>query len=151
MPRIKHILFPVDFSDRSDGAAPFVAAMAAKYDARVTLLTAAHADYAGGLAGAPMIDPQAILDAVQEQLDNTYLQEFAGSSVNRRTVSGEPARAIIDFIAANPVDLVMMTTHGRSPFRQLLLGSVAAKVLHDTNVPVWTTAHSSKALDRANT
>ena len=48
MPRIKHILFPVDFSERSDGAAPFVAAMAAKYDAQVTLLTAAHANYAGG-------------------------------------------------------------------------------------------------------
>ena len=86
MPSIKHILFPVDFSERSDGAAPFVAAMAAKFDARVTLLTAAHANYAGGLAGAPMIDPQTILDAVQTQLDDTYLKEFAGLNVARITV-----------------------------------------------------------------
>ncbi len=150
MPRIKHILFPVDFSDRSNGAAPFVAAMAAKHDARVTLLTAAHANYAGGLAGAPMIDPQAILDAVQEQLDGTYVEEFRGLSVNRVTLPGEPAREIIDFVAANQVDLVMMATHGGGPFRQLLLGSVAAKVLHDAHVPVWTTAHSGEAPDRVH-
>ncbi len=150
MARIKHILFPVDFSERSDGAAPFVAAMAAKHDARVTLLTAAHANYAGGLAGAPMIDPQAILDAVQAQLDGTYLQEFAGLKVNRRTMPGEPAREIIDFVAGNQVDLVMMATHGRGPFRQLLLGSVAAKVLHDAHIPVWTTAHSGEAPDRVH-
>ena len=150
MPRIKHILFPVDFSERADGAAPFVAAMAAKHDARVTLLTAAHTHYAGGLAGAPVIDPQAILDAVQEQLDGTYLEEFAGLSVNRVTLPGEPAREIVDFTAAQQVDLVMMTTHGGGPFRQLLLGSVAAKVLHDAHVPVWTTAHSGEAADHAH-
>ncbi len=127
MLRIKHILFPVDFSDRSDGAASFVAALAAKYGAQVTLLSAAHANYAGGLAGAPMIDPQSILDAVQEQLDRTYLAEFSGLNVRRVTVPGEPAREIIDFAAAHSVDLIMMTTHGHGPFRQLLLGSVAAK------------------------
>jgi nucleotide-binding universal stress UspA family protein len=150
MPRFKHILFPVDFSDRSDGAVPFVAAMAVKHDARVTLLTAAHAKYTGGLAGAPISDPQAILDAVQEQLDGAYLEEFAGLNVNRVTAPGEPAREIVDFAAANQVDLVMMTTHGGGPFRQLLLGSVAAKVLHDTHVPVWTTAHSAEAPDRVH-
>lgn len=150
MPRIKHILFPVDFSERSDGAAPFVASLAAKYNARVTLLIAAHANYAGGLAGAPMIDPQSILDALQEQLDRTYLQEFSGLNVRRVTAPGDPAREIIDFAAANQVDLVMMTTHGRGPFRQLLLGSVAAKVLHDAHIPVWTTAHSGEAPDRVH-
>jgi nucleotide-binding universal stress UspA family protein len=140
MSRIKHILFPADFSGRSDGAAPFVAAMAAKYDA-----------YAGGeLAGAPMIDTQTLLDAAQEQLESTYLKEFAGWNVDRVTMPGEPAREIIDFIAPHQVDLVMMATHGRSPFHQLLLGSVAAKVLHDTHVPVWTTAHSGEAPDRVH-
>jgi nucleotide-binding universal stress UspA family protein len=119
MPKIKHILFPVDFSERSAGAAPFVAAMAAKYDAQVTLLTAAHANFAGGLAGAPMIDPQTILDAVEEQLSKTYVEEFAGLLVSRVTVPGEPVREIVDYVAAQPVDLVMMTTHGHGPFRQL--------------------------------
>jgi nucleotide-binding universal stress UspA family protein len=37
--------------------------------------------------------------------------------------------------------LIMMPTHGYSPFREFLLGSVTAKVLHDTHCPVWTSAH----------
>jgi hypothetical protein len=46
-------------------------------------------------------------------------------------ILGDPAHAITDFVASNKVDLVMMPTHGYGPFRQLLLGSVTAKVLHD--------------------
>ena len=148
MPNIKHIVFPVDFSDRSNGAVPFVAEMARRYDAKVTLIAMTHPDYTGGFAGAPVIDPQRILDAVKVQLDNAFLSELAGLKVDRMAVLGDPARAITDFVAANKVDLVMMPTHGRGLFRALLLGSVTAKVLHDVNVPVWTTAHTGKAPDR---
>jgi nucleotide-binding universal stress UspA family protein len=35
----------------------------------------------------------------------------------------------------------MMPTHGVGKFRNLLLGSVTAKVLHDATCPVWTAAH----------
>jgi nucleotide-binding universal stress UspA family protein len=153
MPSIKHIVFPMDFSDRSNGAVPFVAEMARRHDARVTLIAVAHPFYAGGLEGAPMIDPQLILNGVKSQLDNVhnaFLSDFAGLKVDRFAVLGDPARAITDFIAANKVDLVMMPTHGYGPFRQLLLGSVTAKVLHDVHVPVWTTAHTGEAPDRAH-
>lgn len=95
-----------------------------------------------------MIDPQLILDGVKPQLDNAFLSDFAGLKVDRMAVLGDPARAITDFVAANKVDLVMMPTHGYGPFRQFLLGSVTAKVLHDVHVPVWTTAHTGEAPDR---
>lgn len=147
MSKIKRILFPVDFSDRSNGAAPFVAEIARRHDAKVMLLAVAHTNYAGGLAGAPMIDPQLILDGVKSQLDESFLTDFTGLTVDRTAVLGDPAREIIDFVAAHHVDLVMMPTHGYGPFRQLLLGSVTAKVLHDVHVPVWTTAHSGEAPD----
>jgi nucleotide-binding universal stress UspA family protein len=38
----------------------------------------------------------------------------------------------------------MMPTHGYGPFRRFLLGSVTAKVLHDSQCPVWTSAHLSE-------
>ncbi len=148
MPSIKHIVFPVDFSDRSNGAVPFVVEMARRHDARVTLIAVAYPYYVGGFEGAPMIDPQLILDGVKPQLDNAFLSDFAGLKVDRMAVLGDPARAITDFVAANKVDLVMMPTHGYGPFRQFLLGSVTAKVLHDVHVPVWTTAHTGEAPDR---
>jgi nucleotide-binding universal stress UspA family protein len=37
--------------------------------------------------------------------------------------------------------LIMMPTRGHTRFRQLLLGSVTASVLHEAVCPVWTEAH----------
>ena len=147
MSRIKHIVFPVDFSDRSNGAVPFIAEMARRQDVRITLLAVANLPHVE-LPEAPEIDPQLILDSLKSQLDSAYLSDFTGLTVDRMAVLGDPARAIIDFVAANKVDLVMMPTHGYGPFRQLLLGSVTAKVLHDAHVPVWTTAHTIETPDR---
>jgi nucleotide-binding universal stress UspA family protein len=42
------------------------------------------------------------------------------------------------------VDLIMMPTHGYGVFRSLLIGSVAAKVLHDVKCPVWTATHAEE-------
>jgi nucleotide-binding universal stress UspA family protein len=147
MSKIKHIVFPVDFSDRSNSAVPFVAEMARRNEAKVTLLAVAHPYYAGGLAGAPVVEPQLILDGVKEQLDQTFVNDFAGLTVERIAILGDPASAITDFVSSNEVDLVMMPTHGYGPFRQLLLGSVTAKVLHDVHVPVWTMAHTGETPD----
>jgi len=152
MPNIKHILFPIDFSDRCNTGVSFVEEMARRNGAKVTLISVAHTYFAGGLeVTTPMIDPQLILDDVKVQLDHTFTTDFAGITVDRVAMLGDPAAEIVDFIAANKVDLVMMPTHGYGPFRQLLLGSVTSKVLHDSHVPVWTAAHTSEAADRTHT
>jgi nucleotide-binding universal stress UspA family protein len=122
--------------------------MARRNGAKITLISVAHPYFAGGFEAAPVIDPQMILDDVKRQLDNTFSSDFAGLTVARVVMLGEPAREIADFIAGNKVDIVMMPTHGYGPFRQLLLGSVTSKVLHDSHVPVWTAAHTSEAADR---
>jgi len=145
MPNIKHIVFPVDFSERSEAAVPFVAETARRYNAKITLMAVADPRYIGGFEGALMIDPQVLLDDLKTQLDGAYVMEFTGLKVDRMAILGDPAHAIADFVAANKVDLIMMPTHGYGPFRQLLLGSVTAKVLHDVHVPVWTMAHSEEA------
>ena len=148
MPNIKHILFPVDFSDRCTGAVPFVEAVARHYGAKVTLMSVALPYYAGGFEGVPLIDPQEIVSSLKAQLDPWPKGGFAGLQVERVAESGDPARRIVEFVETHKVDLVMMPSHGYGPFRQLLLGSVTAKVLHDLKCPVWTTAHTGQAPDR---
>ena len=54
------------------------------------------------------------------------------------------ATCVTSFAEKHGVGLVMMPTHGYGPFRGLLLGSVAAKVLHDAKCPVWTAAHTEQ-------
>ena len=67
MPSFKHILFPVDFSDRCTGAVPFVEAMARHHGAKVTLISVAHPYFTGGFEGAPLIDPEEMRAGLQAE------------------------------------------------------------------------------------
>jgi nucleotide-binding universal stress UspA family protein len=140
---IKHILFPMDFSERCLTAAPYVSEMAKRFSAKVTLLTAAQpAYYAGMIEAAPpvIIDPNILKEGLQARLDGVTLNKV---QVDRIAELGDPATVIGEFARNRQVDLIMMPTHGYGPFRRLLLGSVTSKVLHDAECPVWTSAHVS--------
>ena len=69
------------------------------------------------------------------------MDKFEGLKVQRVVIEGSAARVIDDYVRENGTDLIMMPTHGYGVFRTLLLGSVTAKVLHDTACPVWTGVH----------
>lgn len=148
MKKIGHILFPVDFSERCCYVVPFVASMARRYSAKITLLSVVQPFYYADVAdpgAAVVVDPEELIADLKARLDSSLPQEFTGLDVDRVAELGDPARVIVDFARANAVDLIMMPTHGYGPFRSLLLGSVTAKVLHDAECPVWTSAHLDKA------
>ena len=147
MSSFTHILFPVDFSTRCEGAAPFVECMARRNKAKVTLFSAANPFYPAVME-APLIDPEELLQELKSTLAATFTDLFQGIEVDRAAVLGEPAQEIMKYARENNVDLIMMPSHGYGPFRQLLLGSVTAKVLHDVPCPVWTTAHTGTEPDR---
>jgi len=141
---IKHILFPIDFSERCCGAAPFVDAMASRFGAKVTLISVAPpVMYAGmGEPAAPVfLDDDSLREDVQARLATAFTREFAHLPVERVAEVGDPAEVITRFAHTQGIDLIMMPSHGYGPFRSLLLGSVTARVLHDAQCPVWTGAH----------
>jgi nucleotide-binding universal stress UspA family protein len=143
------ILFPVDMSDSCTATAPFVEAMAKKYNAEVTLLhvlempSGLMPDWYGG--SVPMIDVPTIWKAETEAAQSYLPDKFQGLQVRRVVIEGDAARTIDDYARDNGMDLIMMPTHGSGLFRTLLLGSVTAKVLHDTPCPVWTGVHVEDA------
>ena len=71
-----------------------------------------------------------------------YLERVAtrlargGFGVERVVLEGLPAPTIAKRIADSGVDLVAMTTHGRSGIARFLMGSVAEEVLRTADVPV---------------
>jgi nucleotide-binding universal stress UspA family protein len=91
---------------------------------------------------------------LQMRLNDTFVPEFQGLTVQRIAEIGDPAAVITRFARTEGADLIMMPTHGYGPFRSLLLGSVTAKVLHDAECPVWTASHmeqpSSKHITGSN-
>ncbi|MBI3943040.1 MAG: universal stress protein [Chloroflexi bacterium] len=60
----------------------------------------------------------------------------AGYTVSVVARFGDPAEEILAFIRDEEVDLVAMTTHGRSGLSRLLYGSVASEVLRKAPIPV---------------
>jgi len=50
--------------------------------------------------------------------------------------TGQPAERIIEYANEEDVDLIALSTHGRSGMGRWLFGSVADKVVHGSEKPV---------------
>jgi nucleotide-binding universal stress UspA family protein len=133
------ILFPVDFSERCTAMAPMVQAIAECFDASVILLNAAPP--VDSAYGVPMAD---VIGPAEEQMSGYLVDVFERFPIERIVTVGDAAHAIAEFAHDRRVDLIVMPTHGYGPFRKLILGSVAARVLNTVNCAVWTSAHAEK-------
>ena len=148
------VLFPVDFSERSRAAAPFALSMAQRYKSGVVLLHAFEPPppLYGGMNTVYPVD----YDFSSMEIEmRVKLLDFAKEYLPRVEVAcvtetGFPAPVITRYASENGVTLIAMPTHGYGPFRRALLGSVTAKVLHDSQVPVWTDAHTPEPSHRAH-
>ena len=147
MALFRHILYPVDFSPRCLSVRPFVAAMARRMQAPITLLHSIPIPrgWFGGVEGAypsffdfPSLerDAETRLTSVRGEVP------FKTLDVNCVVKTGDPAIAITELANESNACLIMIPTHGYGKFRNLLLGSVTAKVLHDAIAAVWTDAHA---------
>ena len=50
--------------------------------------------------------------------------------------SNGPSQTITDYAQNNGIDLIVIATHGYTGMKKMLLGGIAFKVLHQSNVPV---------------
>jgi nucleotide-binding universal stress UspA family protein len=90
--------------------------------------------------------PQSWKDTVEKQgLDwaKQYLarvvDELAkdGIKASGVVIQGSPADAILDYVNKNKIDLVMMSSHGRTGASRFAFGSVADKYIRESPVPVF--------------
>lgn len=92
------------------------------------------------LAHHPIYGSQEVdsfLAALADQLE-PVAQELrgAGFATTVEARLGDPARSIVERSNAGDIDLIAMTTHGRSRLNRLLFGSVAEKVVLHVTLPV---------------
>lgn len=62
--------------------------------------------------------------------------EKSGLTVRTVILEGSAAEQLINYARDNGVDLILMTTHGRSGISRFALGSVTDKVVRAVSVPV---------------
>jgi nucleotide-binding universal stress UspA family protein len=78
-----------------------------------------------------------------------YLSQVAsnlkqeGIAADAVVVRGQAADEILDYVKQNQVDLVMMSTHGRSGATRWLLGSVTDRVVRHSVAPVLVASPSA--------
>jgi len=128
------ILFPVDFSDRCAAAAPMVETFTGHFEAELTLIHVVEPLTYNDLP----VDGTGIAEGQLAQYLGDELKHF---QVVRVLAHGDPALRIIEHAETHQIGLIMLPTHGYGRFRRFILGSVAAKVLHDARCPVWTGVH----------
>jgi nucleotide-binding universal stress UspA family protein len=144
-----HILFPVDFSPPSLGAAHYASMLARHFHCELTLLHVveppAYAMGAVELAGIVERElAQRREGEIEKQLHVFAAKEFGNMPVRRILDSGDPALSIVEFAHRENVGLILMPTHGRGVMRRFILGSVTAKVLHDAESPIFTGVHMAE-------
>jgi nucleotide-binding universal stress UspA family protein len=62
--------------------------------------------------------------------------EEMGIQVNTSVRQGPTLDNITDFVEEAGIDLIVMSTHGRSGLQRFLLGSVTDRVIRSSHVPV---------------
>jgi nucleotide-binding universal stress UspA family protein len=134
--KLQTILVPLDGSTLAELALPRAIDQARASGAKLLLLRAASAPRVPGLDTT-----EAQVRVVEEA--EAYLAETAArlrssgvAAVETSTWYGAPAVSIVEAARLHAVDMIVMTTHGRSGLPRLIFGSVAESVLHSTATPL---------------
>jgi nucleotide-binding universal stress UspA family protein len=132
--RFKKILVPLDGSAFSEGALEPALAIARAMDAQIVLFRVAQPiPRTQALAEMPDVFDEVVAAAYREAEDylgNLKAQlSYEQILIEHRPAEDGVARQIVDYVNNNEVDLVVISSHGRTGVDRWVHGSVAEKVL----------------------
>ncbi len=128
---INHILIPLDGSELAECVLPHIMAIAPVTHAHITLIHVLERPRNG--KGTAPIDP--VGWHMQKQESQSYLEHNVGRlqekdlNVDYVILEGNPAETIIEFARNNAVDLIALSTHGRTGLSGWNVSSVVHKIL----------------------
>ena len=132
MAMLKRILAPTDFSELSVRGVRYACELAKEVGAEVTILNVVTVDESG-------INKREMGEHKQ-RLDEFVAKNVADVSANLRISklvdAGQAYFAIIDCAENERIDLIVISSHGRSGLSRMLIGSVTDKVLRGASCPV---------------
>lgn len=138
---VQHILLTTDFSEDSRRAYGPTAELAKALGARVTLLHVVNV-LTQVPHGAMLAQPVPIGDvdkekAAAEKAMADELAHLGGLECETACITSDSAsHGTVEYAQQHDVDLIALSSHGRSGLRRLVMGSVAELVLRHATVPV---------------
>ncbi len=131
--RFQRILCPIDFDRISIPALELAVRMATQHNGRVYLL------YIIPKVDAPRLNAD-IKEVATDSLRTVARKWLAGKVPYEIIVrTGAPVSGVLKAEAELSIDLVVMSTHGRTGKKHTLLGSVTEQVVRRSICPVLTT------------
>ncbi len=140
MGRRRRVLYPSDLSPGGELAFEEALDAAKRDDAELMMLHVVEPipPLADGMYVATKLERR----AEAERLARETFEELLGRAKDHEVAAGDwlaegvPAEEIVRFAEDKRVDLIVMSTHGRTGVRRLFLGSVAARVAATAPCPV---------------
>jgi nucleotide-binding universal stress UspA family protein len=146
---IDHILVPLDGSSLAERVLPHLFALARPFDSRVTLLRV--------ISRTDSIQPLQRIDPLDWQMREaearSYLNKLTikltktGLKVRNELMYGDPATLIVEFVRNNNIDLLMLSSHGRSGLTGWNISSVVQKTVIRVQKPIMIVRAYHQSLD----
>lgn len=136
----KKILVPLDGSKTAEAVLPHAKALAHSEGAEIILLNAVANPAMEFAFAEPSIAAQTLNE--EEEQGKTYMKEMEEKlkaeefEVSTILYDGPPAKTILKFAEELGVDVIAMSTHGRTGPAHFIMGSVAERVVRNSKVPV---------------
>lgn len=150
---IKRILVPIDFSGCSKRALQYALPLARQFGARLVLVYVMPANYFIGSEFGP-VDfpvPEAEWRAQSQQELGAMARREIGTEVafDAVVVQGQPAHEIAAAAVEYQASLIVISTHGRTGLRHVLVGSVTENVVRYAPCPVLVVRESGPVEESA--
>jgi len=150
--QIRSILLPTDFSECGNYALSYAASLARTFGASIICVHVIEpmvptVGYSG------MTEPLPIAD-ISDQLEYSAerglpkiaeCEECAGLEIEELIVHGEAASEIVRVAKDRKVDLIVVSSHGRTGLGRMLFGSTAEAVVRHASCPVLVVKPSEEA------
>lgn len=148
MIRIQRILFPYDFSELSLHGLRYARSFAEAFEAELHVQHVLDEAFQYWMAMGPNSvpvgpPPEELLAASQKEMAKFVEQHLSEVAfpVKTEVCIGRPFMEIVRYAREHEIDLIVLGTHGRGGLKQVLLGSVAERVVRKAPCPVLTIRH----------
>src|SRR6185503_447753 len=141
--RIRSILVPTDFSECGNYALSYAASLARTFGASIVCVHVIEpmvptVGYSGMTEPLPIADiTEQLEDSAERELPKlAECQECAGLEVEEVIAHGEAAAEIVRVAKERNVDLIVVSSHGRTGLGRILFGSTAEAIVRHASCPV---------------